>query len=350
MVARTFFAFDSIGLTVSNASPSLTPGSSIINNSDTPNGTIFEYSKGFGKEVTLDDTGGGRNRFNDDDEADHVIIDGGGIVADGTEVESESQIFLRALDEFGNQTGPTITVYVFSQGGVTSDVWGFATDTALVDGTSYVKTGGNNDGTSRYRDFIPCFGPGTLIRGSDGLVAVEDVRIGDRLWTLDDPSCAVSWIGRTTVPAQGAFAPVVIAEGALGNTRELCVSPEHRMYLCGSEVELLFGCDSALLAAKHLVGLPGITRRTGGQISYTHLMFDRHRVVEAEGCLSESFFPANMAISALDEAPLAELISLFPDLIRRPAAYGPTAAPVLCRFEGEAYRAARLASQLHRAA
>ncbi|WP_430447966.1 Hint domain-containing protein [Rhodophyticola sp.] len=339
MAIRNFVAFDSAGLTVAAGSPSLTPGSSIINNSSTPNGTIFDYAAGFGVNIALNDLSSNTSIFDDDQPGSHTITDGAGIVSDGASVESESQIFLRALDEFGNETGPQITVYVFSQGGNTSDVWGFASDIALVDGTRYVKTGGSNNGSSSYSDFITCFGPRTVLRGPNGPVPVEDLEIGQMIWTLDDPACPVSWIGRATVEAEGRFAPVVIAAGAIGNSEELVVSPEHRIYFEDLALDLLFGHDRALVAAKHLVGLPGVDRRTGGTITYTHLMFDRHRIVDANGCLSESFFPADMALAALDYEPMAELLSLYPDLIRRPAAYGPTAAPVLRRYEAEAYRA-----------
>ncbi len=57
-------------------------------------------------------------------------------MANSTEVEAESQIAVRALDGSGNQTGPTITITVFSRGGVTSDVWGFGSTADLVSGVS----------------------------------------------------------------------------------------------------------------------------------------------------------------------------------------------------------------------
>jgi Hint domain-containing protein len=46
MVEQTFSAFDSAALTVSDASPSLTAGTSIINNSATSGGTISVYGGG----------------------------------------------------------------------------------------------------------------------------------------------------------------------------------------------------------------------------------------------------------------------------------------------------------------
>ena len=173
MVLRSFFAFDSDSLVVDSSSNAAIVGNPIINNSSTPNGTVFTYSSGGGTTVTLDDTGGSRNRFEDDDPGDHVITDGGGIVANGAQVEAESIIELRALNSAGDPVGPIITITVFSQGGNFSDVWGFSSDTALQDGVSYIKTGGSNTGTSRYNSFITCFGPGTLIQTPGGDMAID---------------------------------------------------------------------------------------------------------------------------------------------------------------------------------
>ena len=135
MVARTLFAFDSDNMV------DQTSGNGIINNSDTPNGRIFTYSSGIGKVITIDDTRR-TSTFDDDNRFRHTVTDGNGLVTNGTSVEAESLIEIRALDAAGNPTGDVITPKVFSQDGVTSRVWGFSSDTPLVDGVSYIKVGG----------------------------------------------------------------------------------------------------------------------------------------------------------------------------------------------------------------
>lgn len=66
MVARNLRVFDSEALLVDASSPFRPVGSSIINNSSTPNGTIFEFQSGFGRQqVVVDDAGG--------DPADRVL-------------------------------------------------------------------------------------------------------------------------------------------------------------------------------------------------------------------------------------------------------------------------------------
>lgn len=328
MVLRTFFAQDSESLIVTDSSNGAIIGNPIINNSDTPDGTIFEYSSGFGTTVTLDDTFE-VDIFNDDDTANHIITDGGGIVADGQGVESESIITVQALDDDGDPTGPTITIYVFSQGGVTSDVWGFATSAPLVDGTSYVKTGGSNAGSSFYTDYIPCFAEGTLIATETGDIAVQDITVGQNILTRDAGMQPVLWVGHTEVRGHGAFAPVVIAPGVIGNSTELILSQQHRVLVANSATEMLFGESEVLVAAKHLCGMPGVEIRPMDSVRYTHFMFDRHHLVRSNGALTESFFLANTSVGALNARQRAEILALFPKLDQPDRGFGPTAAATI---------------------
>lgn len=315
MVARNLLVFDSEALLVTDDSPFRPEGSPIINNSSTPNGTIFEFQSGFGRlDVVVDDNGGDPDIFEDGNPNNHSIIDGGGLVPTGTAVESESIIFLRALDEFGNQTGPEIRLTVFSKGGDFEDVWGFATDDFLVPGIKYVKTAGSNNGDSEYEDFIPCFVAGTMIRTPNGPVAVEDLDEDSLVWTQSNPRARVMWAGTTTAKAEGKLAPVRIAKGALGNTQDLLVSPQHRMLIGGAASELLFSEDAVLIPAIHLVGMEGVTQETGGEVEYVHIMFPQHEVIEANGALTESFFPGEMAMQALGQRTREELLTLFPHL------------------------------------
>ena len=329
-----------VNLNFSSGSNSNTASASFIglNNSSTPDGTVFTYSGGGGTTVTLNDTGGRRNRIEDDDEANHVITDGGGIVADGAQVEAESLIELRALDAGGNPTGPTITITVFSQGGVTGDVWGFASDTELQDGVSYVKTGGSNIGTSRYNSFVTCFGPGTRIATPDGDMPIEEIETGQPIWTRDHGAMPVTWIGSTTVPGTGAFAPVVFTPGSIGNDAELVVSQEHRIFFTSARAEVLFGQSDGLIAAKHLSGLPGVNIQDRESITYTHLMFDSHQIIRSNGALTESFFLSEHALSAVEDAQRKELLALFPSLDDALSQFGASAALTLRKSDAALLR------------
>ncbi len=342
MVTRTVLAFDSEALLVSdnpNGGPAI--GSSIINNSDTPNGTVFTFQAGFGANVvTVDDTNAPPDDdiFNDDDTGNHTILNGAGLVADGTQVESESLIQIQALDGNGNLVGPIIDLYVFSQGGVTSDVWGFATDATLTAGTQYQKVAGSNAGDSLYADFV-CFARGALIRTPSGPVAVENIRQGDKVWTRDDPAAVVKWVGSKTVSATGAAAPVVFEIDAIGNSTPLIVSQQHRILLNSMETNVMFGEEEVLAPARSLTALDGVRISEGVTVTYHHIMFDAHKIIESDGVLTESFFPGDAALSTLDQTTRDELITLFPELLDQ-AEFGPTAAYTLKPYEAEALASA----------
>jgi hypothetical protein len=333
MVLRTFVAFDNANLV------DTTTGNGIINNSDTPNGRTFVYTAGSGTNITLDDTSGGNNVFNDDQANGHQITDGGGLVADDQIVESESHIFVRALDADGNPTGPTIDIAVFSQGGVTQNVWGFAPDIPLQDGVTYIKVNGSNAGSSNYIDFITCFGPDTQIKTADGPRSVTEIEPGDMVWTLNNGFQPVQWVGRTTVSGTGAFAPVVFAPGAIGNDRELVVSQQHRVFIESQSAELLFGENQVLVAAKHLCGMKGVSLSPQDSIEYTHLMFDQHQIIRSNGALTESFFLTENSANAVEAGQRAELEALFPSLMDGIESFGATEALVLKASEASALRA-----------
>lgn len=325
MVLRTFGAFDNESFTVVSTPGNLQTGSAIINNSNTPVGTVFEYSEGFPVQlIVLDDRNGPPNNdlFNDNDEENHVIVDGAGLVANGTEVESESFHFVRALDANGNPTGPVITITVFSQNGDFTNVWGMTADNVLVDGVQYVKTGGSNNGTSEYEEFI-CFTPGTLVATDKGERAIETLRPGDRVITRDNGFQTIRWIGSRTLKQRAdmraLLRPVHIKAHAFGDRlpeRDMVLSPNHRVLWQRMDMQLFSGHTEVFAAAKSLVGAPGITRARVDAVTYVHIMFDQHEVILADGMWSESFFPGPVALSHLHLEQRQELLQIFPALER----------------------------------
>lgn len=183
---------------------------------------------------------------------------------------------------------------------------------------------------------VPCFVAGTLIATPDGARRAEDLRPGDMVLTLDHGPQAIRWVGARDVPGQGSFAPIRFAPGALGNGRELLVSPQHRMLVTGWRAELLFGAPEVLVAAVHLANGRSITRAPRARVRYVHLLFDRHELVWSEGALSESFHPGGRMLAG-DAALRAEVLALFPGLAG--AANSPVARPVLRRHEAALLRA-----------
>lgn len=182
---------------------------------------------------------------------------------------------------------------------------------------------------------IICFARGTGILTGTGEKRIERLKAGDQVVTADRGLQTIRWIGSRRVPALGDFAPIVISKGVLGNTRDLVVSPQHRVLITGPQAELLFGEREVLVPAKHLLPWDGVWRREGDSVEYFHMLFDRHEIVHADGALAESFHPGEQALDAVEEAARDEILTLFPELAGEPGAYGPPARASLRAFEAE---------------
>lgn len=180
---------------------------------------------------------------------------------------------------------------------------------------------------------IICFGRGTRIETPYGPRPVESLREGDLILTMDNGPQSLRWVGSREVPALGTFAPIEFAAGAMGNTETLIVSPQHRMLMQDWRAQVLFDTEQVFTAATHLVNGGTIRRLEGGTVEYFHLMFDGHEVVFAEGAPSESLYPSDHTLGALDDAGREELFQIFPDLRAMPYAAHPTARRCLKGYE-----------------
>ncbi len=183
---------------------------------------------------------------------------------------------------------------------------------------------------------LACFARGTRIETATGFVAVEDLRDGMLIETMDHGLQPVRRVLSKAVDGRGALAPVVFAAGVLGNVRALRVSPHHRMVVSGWRAELLTGEPEVLAAAADLVDGARVQVEPVDQVEYFHLLFDRHEIIFAEGAATESYHP--FADDAVDLAPetLAELEGLFPDMGRafwEGTLLGGTARPCASRDE-----------------
>ncbi|QBY02162.1 Hint domain-containing protein [Rhodophyticola sp. CCM32] len=172
---------------------------------------------------------------------------------------------------------------------------------------SYEEIGAGDSG-------IICFAAGTLIETTQGPRPVERLRPGDLVLTEDAGPQPLLWVGASRVPGTGKFAPVRFDAGAIGNTRPLTLSPQHRVLISGWQVELVTGATETLVAACHLINGSSIRRIPCAMITYHHIMFDQHHIIRSEGALTESFYPGPEAVAAVDEAARGELQALFPDL------------------------------------
>ncbi|MGI9389151.1 MAG: Hint domain-containing protein [Boseongicola sp.] len=183
-------------------------------------------------------------------------------------------------------------------------------------------------------DTVPCFVAGTMIRTDRGDVPVDRLRIGDLVLTIDDGLQPIRWIGRRTLPAEGSMAPVRILRGTFGNHQTLTVSPLHRILVRNVHAELLFGSSEVLIAARDLIDGRNVSQIEGGFVQYFHLLFDRHQVVWSEGLETESFLPGPQTTHCFEQATVAEICEIFPELDPATGAgYGPAVRPALKHFE-----------------
>jgi len=206
---------------------------------------------------------------------------------------------------------------------------------------SFTITGGDgfwSDEDTITINLLICVATGTMIRTETGLKPVEDLRLGDQVWTLDDGWQPIRWIGSRRIGAAELDAdpdlrPIRIKKGALGDQTpdsDLFVSPQHRVLLTDWRAQLLFGEDQVLVPAKGLVNdhSIGVDHSPRG-IEYFHILFDRHQIIETAGALTESFCPGPYSLREIDAPARRELFRLFPELAGDDTTYGPAARCVL---------------------
>ncbi|MCG6901531.1 MAG: Hint domain-containing protein [Rhodobacter sp.] len=117
---------------------------------------------------------------------------------------------------------------------------------------------------------------------------IEKLQVGDRVLTRDNGVQQVRWVGQQTVRATGAFAPIVIAKGAMNNARELRLSPNQRLFVYQRQDRLNAGQAEVMVKAELLVNGDTVRRSDGGFVDYFQILFDAHEFIFAEGIATES--------------------------------------------------------------
>ncbi len=290
----------------------------------------------------------------------NVLIAGDSVQASVVAVADETTMGLNAtktVDVLANdEAGSTLTItHINGQAVSAGDTITLSTGqqiTLNADGTIDIVTDGDEEevnftytiedesGTSDVgfvtvnSTAVPCFVKGTLIRTPEGDVPVEDIDIGDLVETYENGAQEVRWIGSRTVPAEGALAPIRIEANSFGDHGALLVSPQHRVLLRDSRAELLFECSEVLVKAKDLLDDRKVTRVSGGDVTYFHILFDRHQIVFSQGLETESFLPGPQIGNIFEEEIVDEICTLFPELDRFTGeGYGPSARRMLKTYE-----------------
>ncbi|MDA8587046.1 Hint domain-containing protein [Rhodobacteraceae bacterium] len=161
---------------------------------------------------------------------------------------------------------------------------------------------------------LPCFAVGTRIKTDRGEVLVETITAGDMVETKDHGLQPVRFIGQRTVAGKGRFAPIAFAPGAIGNTQQLLLSPQHRVLVNHWRAELLFGNSEVLSPAKHLINGDTIKTAPVDEVTYVHLLFDHHEIILSDGAWTESFHPGEASLDGFGAETREEILTLFPEL------------------------------------
>jgi hypothetical protein len=244
----------------------------------------------------------------------------------GTFTEADSG----TVTAFGGAGQPTINDLLNGQESLRDGTW------SINSGTEEGEVGGitfENFETINFETV--CFVRGTMIETAEGQKAIEHITVGDMVNTMDHGVQPVRWIGSSKVKGQGISAPILIRKGALGNDRDLWVSPQHRMFLSGWQLELLFAEPEALVPAKMLVNDSTILQVELPEVEYFHVMFDDHEIIFAEGSPSESFHPGRMGMGTFSTDTCEEIFRLFPKLEADLLSYGPSARYSLKAYEAK---------------
>lgn len=133
----------------------------------------------------------------------------------------------------------------------------------------------------------PCFVRGTLIATPDGEIAVERLKAGTVISSLNNGAVAVKWVGNRSIDPKTLDKPrndlpIRILAGAIAEdmpSRDLYVSPDHCMFVNGS-----------LVPAKLLINGTTVSQPiTLNPVDYYHIELEQHDVIWANGAMAETY-------------------------------------------------------------
>jgi hypothetical protein len=218
-------------------------------------------------------------------------------------------------------TGARLLMLVGDLPPVDQDLWVVRTAIDLTHSGAGARTAGG----------VICFTPDTRLATPMGRRMIRDLQPGDMIETRDNGPQEVLWCGHRRMTGARLYAmphlrPIRFKAGALGIGRpdeDLLVSPQHRMLLKGRAAQALFNTPEVLVAAEDLLNdQTVIVDHTLREVTYVHILLQRHNVIWANGLESESFHPSNTALDTVDPAQLGALLQLLPGADANPHSYG----------------------------
>jgi hypothetical protein len=132
---------------------------------------------------------------------------------------------------------------------------------------------------------VACYAAGARVLTGAGEVAVEDLRVGDRVVTLLGRRLApVRWIGHRRIDLRGRGRdadPVRVRADAFGAGRpnaDLLLSPDHAVWV-----------EGVLIPVRCLVNGATVVRERVEAVTYFHIEVTGHEVLLANGLPAESY-------------------------------------------------------------
>lgn len=171
---------------------------------------------------------------------------------------------------------------------------------------------------------VVCFAGTTRILTDQGEVEAQDLKVGDRVFTLDNGFQSLKWIGVrklsvAVMKSMPNLRPIKISAGALGAqtpSRDLYVSRQHRVLVAAEVARRMFGVREILVPALRLVDLPGVeVVEPKAPLAYVHFSFSHHQIVVSEGAFTESLYIGPQTLAVMTDEQRAELRALFPELV-----------------------------------
>jgi hypothetical protein len=183
---------------------------------------------------------------------------------------------------------------------------------------------------------IPCFTAGTLIATRDGQKRIDDLRLGDHVITRDSDFIQVQAISqqsysRAKKRLNTDFRPIVIPAGTFCNSRDLHLSPTHRLMVTDNQAELLFGSSEVFVAAKTALEYAWAHQQPADfDVTYFHILLTTHELVLVEAMCAESLFLSDMPERVFETGKIWETLDGF-DM--RKVTHNGTVLPILRRHE-----------------
>ena len=173
-----------------------------------------------------------------------------------------------------------------------------------------------------FENAFSAFARGTVLQGTQGEVAIEDLQPGDTLWTNSGEPAEVLWIGAATFQPKrmgSERAPLIrVMADAFGQGRPdrfVTLGPGARILHTPPEYRGQTGDMRLLTPARTFVDQDSVIEISPPtHVTLFHIVLDRHAIIRAGGLECESFHPGNSALRSVPHAMRDLFLSMFPQV------------------------------------